>query len=192
MSFRRVSLASLGALKSPCGPRKGPKTGFRACFSVGGEIFFCLGRRSSDFLIFDRCLKRFACFCFGNFPSFGSIPTLVDHLSQQVSSETATAPFPSLFCPVCTCLGPVPDPPGEDLGVPKGCFGGSIILGALAALPLRSNVAFSSRRKPFFGSCFSVGGGVFCDGRRRFSCFVLKFFLWSMPPCRRHCVVIDR
>ena len=117
----------LGCLEEPMWPSKGSQNEFPGLFFGRRGGFFCLGRRSSDFLIFDRCLRRFACFCFGNLPSFGSIPTLVDHLSQQVSSETATAPFASLFCPVCTCLGPVPDPPGGDLGVPNGCFGGSII-----------------------------------------------------------------
>ena len=36
------------------GPRDTSEDGFGGCFAVGGEPFFRLGRRSSDFLIFDR------------------------------------------------------------------------------------------------------------------------------------------
>ena len=63
------------------GPRTTSENGFGGCFAVGGDPFFRVGRRSGDFLIFDKCMKRFACFCFGNLSSLGIKPTLLEQSS---------------------------------------------------------------------------------------------------------------
>ena len=93
--------------------------------------------------------------------------------ASQLGDSYRALPKPLLPC--LHLLGHCPRPSGRGFGGPKRMlrrlhnFGGA----GCFATPFQCSVF--QPPETVFGSCFSVGGGVFCDGRRRFSCFVLKF-----------------
>ena len=75
-------------------PSNGCQDGFPRLFFGGPGVFFlCVGRRSGDFLIFDRCLRPFTCFCFVNLFRFGTLSTLLAHIAQQRNLETGATCF---------------------------------------------------------------------------------------------------